>query len=111
MLTLFVYGTLRSTAQNPFAIRLRSQAVLLGLARVRGALYNLGAHPGMIVSNSAGCVRGEVYRLPDEHMLVELDEYEGSAFERVSVDALLESGVTEQCSAYVYRGDVSTRAN
>ncbi len=110
MLTLFVYGTLRSAAQNPFAIRLRSQALLLGLARARGVLYNLGAHPGMIVSNSAGWVRGEVYRLADHQMLAELDEYEGPTFERISVTALLDSGSMEPRWAYVYLGDVSNRA-
>jgi gamma-glutamylcyclotransferase (GGCT)/AIG2-like uncharacterized protein YtfP len=110
MLTLFVYGTLRSPAQNPFAILLRSRAVLLGLARVRGVLYHLGEYPGLVVSNAAGWVRGEVYRLTDEQLLIELDEYEGSSFERVSVDALLDSGATERCWAYVYRGDVSDRA-
>jgi gamma-glutamylcyclotransferase (GGCT)/AIG2-like uncharacterized protein YtfP len=74
---------------------------------VRGVLYHLGKYPGLILSNTAGWVYGEVYRLTDEQLLIELDEYEGSSFERVTVDALLDSGATEQCWVYIYRGDVS----
>ena len=74
---------------------------------MRGVLYDLGKYPGLVVSNTAGWVRGEVYRLADELLLIELDEYEGSNFERVKSDALLDSGATEQCWVYVYRGNVS----
>ena len=75
---LFVYGTLLSEFANPYARRLRGEAVLLGPARMRGRLYNLGAYPGMKRSfDPADWVHGELYRLDQpSKLLAFLDAYE-----------------------------------
>lgn len=69
----------------------------------------MGQYPGLIASQTHGWVRGEVYRLKDTQILAVLDDYEGPDFERVSIEATLDSGVREQCWVYVFRGDVSGR--
>ena len=109
-LHLFVYGTLRRGSRNEFAKTLSDRADFMGGGRVHGKLYDFGAHPAMIASQTTGWVRGEVFRLKDMQLLAELDIYEGVEFDRVVVEALLDSGAAEQCWVYVYLGDVSGRA-
>lgn len=109
---LFVYGTLLSAFANPFARRLRKQAVLLGPAKMRGRLYDLGAYPGMKRSlDPADWVSGELYRLDQPaKLLAFLDAYEicdprdGAyrEFERVTATAHLVSGRCMAAWAYVY---------
>lgn len=111
---LFVYGTLLSAFANPYARRLRKQAVLLGPARMRGRLYDLGAYPGMKRSlDPADWVSGELYRLDQpSKLLAFLDAYEvcdprdGSSreFERVRATAHLGSGRRMAAWVYFYRG-------
>lgn len=56
---VFVYGTLRRGQANDIT-RLRPTPRLLGPASVAGALYDLGAYPGLVLGGT-GQVRGEVY--------------------------------------------------
>ena len=110
----FVYGTLLSAFANPFARRLRKQAVFLGPARMRGRLYDLGAYPGMKRSlDPADWVSGELYRLDQPaKLLAFLDAYEvcdprdGAyrEFERVTATAHLDSGRTLTAWVYLYGG-------
>jgi gamma-glutamylcyclotransferase (GGCT)/AIG2-like uncharacterized protein YtfP len=58
---VFVYGTLRSGQANDIN-RLMPAPRLLGPARIRGALYNLGPYPGVILGGEGG-VQGEVYAI------------------------------------------------
>ena len=99
---LFVYGTLRSVFQNEFARLLAEGESLLGGARIRGRLYDIGRYPGLVLSSAAEeSVAGEVYRLRDaERTLAILDRYEGADFTRVTGDVLLDIG--EQAPAWVY---------
>src|SRR5229473_688743 len=84
---LFVYGTLRSEFDNPYARLLRSQAELVGPATVPGPIFRVGHYPAY-KAEPAGEVHGELYRLTDpETTLKALDEYEGPDFERVVVEA------------------------
>jgi gamma-glutamylcyclotransferase (GGCT)/AIG2-like uncharacterized protein YtfP len=58
---VFVYGTLRRGECNDIT-RLRPAPRWLGLARVAGTLYDLGAYPGLVLGG-AGRVVGEVYAI------------------------------------------------
>jgi gamma-glutamylcyclotransferase (GGCT)/AIG2-like uncharacterized protein YtfP len=80
---LFVYGTLRSEFDNPFARRLRAEARLLGRATVVGSIYRVAEYPGFW-PEPAGVVHGEVYELMSPGTLQALDEYEGQQYERVA---------------------------
>ncbi len=74
---LFVYGTLRP-ALAPVELRTRLEGVdVLGPARVRGRLYDLGSYPGAVPDPQAPhWIRGELLVLPGAAWPW-LDRYEG----------------------------------
>jgi len=111
---LFVYGSLRPAGGHPMGRWLHTHARLLGPARTRGRLYDLGAYPGLIpapdADREAAWVHGEVFRLPDpERLLPRLDAYEGCGpqdhppylFERHPQPVVLADGA--RVTAWVYR--------
>ena len=103
---LFVYGSLRSEFDNPFARRLRAEADLLGRATVRGSIFLVGKFPAF-KTEPDGIVHGELWRLHDpSRTLAALDDYEGGEYPRMIVD--LETPRT-RAWIYVYPGDVRTR--
>ena len=71
---VFVYGTLRRGGSNDIT-RLRPEPKFVGPARVAGALYHLGAYPGMTLGGP-WVVKGEVYEIGADLEAV-LDEIEG----------------------------------
>jgi gamma-glutamylcyclotransferase (GGCT)/AIG2-like uncharacterized protein YtfP len=93
---LFVYGTLRSEFDNPFARRLRAEARLVGRATVVGSIFRVAEYPGFW-PEPAGEVHGEVYRLSSPATLQALDEYEGPEYERVGTT------VSTGESVWIYR--------
>lgn len=80
---LFVYGTLRKALEHEMHRVLARGARFVGEAALRGALYDLGAYPGLVTEGDGlDCVSGELYALgPDdaEATLALLDAYEGCA--------------------------------
>jgi gamma-glutamylcyclotransferase (GGCT)/AIG2-like uncharacterized protein YtfP len=78
---LFVYGTLRAFVDIPMARRLRYHARLLGGARARGRLYDLGRYPGLAAARRRSeWVVGELYELRAPRSLLRLlDRYEAGA--------------------------------
>lgn len=70
---VFVYGTLRRSESNDIN-RLQPAPRYLGLARLRGELYDLGPYPGLILGGGAW-VWGEVYAITSE-LERELDRIE-----------------------------------
>ena len=84
---LFVCGTLRSEFDNPYARKLRSEAVFMGRATTSGSIFRIDWYPAFR-NEPPGIVHGELYRLNDpESMFTALDEYEGPDFERIMLDA------------------------
>jgi len=83
MREVFVYGTLRSALGHEMHRVLTHGARFIGDATVRGALYDLGAYPGLVTEgDDLERVSGELYALePDdaEVTLALLDAYEGCA--------------------------------
>ena len=102
---LFVYGTLRRGYTNRYARLLDRSAQYLGTARIQGRLYDLGRYPGVHLQGGADeWVTGDLFRLRNaEAVLAELDEYEGSAFERVSTMAVLSAADRVRCWVYEYK--------
>jgi gamma-glutamylcyclotransferase (GGCT)/AIG2-like uncharacterized protein YtfP len=113
---LFVYGTLREFFDIPMARRLRREASSLGVARVAGRLYDLGAYPGMTPPRRRDeWVSGELYRLKTPgRTLRALDRYEcgpvsslaRARFARERVRALRAAGGTHSAWVYRFRGPV-----
>jgi gamma-glutamylcyclotransferase (GGCT)/AIG2-like uncharacterized protein YtfP len=116
---LFVYGSLRSACDNPYARLLREESDYLGRASVIGRLYRVDWYPGLIIRDKdrgGGVVRGEVFRLRDAEALLEvIDSYEGcgaedprqSEFSRARTAAVLDSGEIVACWIYVYTGHIN----
>ncbi len=77
---LFVYGTLRPDAAcamgHEARVRLQRESQLLGAARARGTLVDLGDYPALTTGNNS--VVGALVQLRDPlATLIWLDEYEG----------------------------------
>jgi len=76
---LFVYGTLRSGCDNPFARLLSRSAAPRGAGKVQGRLFLIENYPGAVPSSDESqWVFGEVWTLrTPETTLAVLDDYEG----------------------------------
>lgn len=110
---LFVYGTLRRDLQYAMHDVLARAAQCVGDASVRGALFDLGAYPGLVVdAPEAGFVRGALYAFhagTAEQTLAVLDAYEGCtssdipphAYRRALIQVALADGPTVSAWAYL----------
>ena len=111
---LFVYGTLRKDIRNsrfPVLAMEAGEVTFVGYARIQGRLFDLGEYPGLLLPGDPGAwVRGEVYALSNPRdTLARLDDYEGGEFERVELDAVLDSGDRSKAWVYAYAGSVTGR--
>ena len=110
---VFVYGTLRRDARGSVQSALTRDWTFEGYGKIAAELYDFGAYPGAVPSVDPGArVRGELYRLPDAGVTLELlDHYEGCGpghappfeFERAMVDVQLEQGGTARAWIYWYQ--------
>lgn len=81
---VFVYGTLRRGGSNDIN-HLRPAPRFLGFAEVRGALFDLGDYPGLVLASQGGLdgapVHGEVYLVAPglEAVLDRIEGITGSA--------------------------------
>jgi gamma-glutamylcyclotransferase (GGCT)/AIG2-like uncharacterized protein YtfP len=99
---LFVYGTLRSGFDNPYARLLRERSVFVGHATVRGTTRDMGRYSAF-TPGPEGEVKGELYRLETPvATLATLDDYEGEEYERVAIDCGFDGG-TELAWIYQLR--------
>jgi gamma-glutamylcyclotransferase (GGCT)/AIG2-like uncharacterized protein YtfP len=109
---LFVYGSLRSEAprNEPLAsaafAALEAGAILEGRASIPGRLYAPAWYPALVPDPSRSVV-GEVWRMLDPGVLGVLDAFEGEAYVREAVRALLENGLTVTAWAYRYQADLT----
>jgi pyruvate carboxylase len=103
---LFVYGTLRRGCDNEYARLLAERGEFVATANVTGRLYDFGLYPGARPANDS--VTGEIFQI-DESLLANLDEYEGSEYERAAVSAKLDDGRTIECWIYWYVGSDTGR--
>ena len=80
----FVYGTLRPGRASAEVADAVGTLRLVARARLRGRLYDCGAHPGAIADRAApGWVVGDVVeRTAASPPLAWFDAYEGAAFRR-----------------------------
>ena len=78
---VFVYGTLRQGGSNDIT-RLRPAPRFVGMGRLAGALYHLGAYPGLLLGGAVDVV-GEVYAIEPvlEQRLDEIEEISGSPYD------------------------------
>lgn len=78
---LFVYGSLRSGFQSPVYEYISRYFELVGGAKARGKMYDLGAYPAAKPTDEECFIVGELYRIKNEKefdwAMGQLDDYEG----------------------------------
>ena len=95
---IFVYGTLRRGGLRAMP-HLFPEAKFIGQANLSGSLYDLGAHPGLLLDGSNSSVIGEVYEI-DGEILNQLDEIEASSsYGRKQVEVSLDN---DRMTCWVY---------
>ncbi len=105
---IFVYGTLRPGCHAYDFLEGRTN--LIGEARIPGAeLYNLGAYPGVKLSEDQDkTVTGNILEITDDHLWERLDAYEG--YPRLYDRKIVQTTTGQNCWVYVYNhGDIETR--
>ena len=80
-LKLFVYGSLRSGFKHPAYEYVSRYFTLIGDAKVKGKLYDMGSYPAAIPTEENNFIIGELYQLKNEKefnwAFEQLDDYEG----------------------------------
>ena len=80
-LKLFVYGSLRSGFKHPAYEYVSRYFTLIGDAKVKGNLYDMGSYPAAIPTEENNFIIGELYQLKNEKefnwAFEQLDDYEG----------------------------------
>lgn len=78
---LFVYGSLLSGFHHPAYGYISRYFTLIGPAKVKGKLFDMGEYPAAIPVNDDVWITGELYQLNNkeefEYALCQLDDYEG----------------------------------
>lgn len=78
---LFVYGSLRSGFNHPAYAYISNHFTLVGSAKVKGKLYDLGAYPAALPTEEEYFIQGELYQLKEEQefgwAIAQVDDYEG----------------------------------
>lgn len=115
---LFVYGSLRSGFQSQMYEYISGYFHLIGEAKVKGKLYDLGSYPAAIPVKEENFIAGELYEVNKENefswVMGQLDDYEGVNIEPGEVQ-LYRREITEvyintevsHAWIYWYNGDVS----
>jgi gamma-glutamylcyclotransferase (GGCT)/AIG2-like uncharacterized protein YtfP len=115
---LFVYGSLRSGFHSHAYEYIRRYFTLVGNAKVRGKMFDLGEYPAGVKSNDNSFIIGELYRIINENeidwAIAQLDDYEGVSVEpgetplykREIADVHFENNITPAW-IYWYNGDVN----
>jgi len=78
---LFVYGSLRSGFKSPAYEYISRYFTLIGEAKVKGELFDMGTYPAAVPTTENKFVKGELYRITHETefewAMGQLDDYEG----------------------------------
>lgn len=78
---LFVYGSLLSGFKSPAYEYISRFFNLVGKAKVKGKLYDMGEYPAAVPSSDDGFIQGELYQIKHEAefswAIGQLDDYEG----------------------------------
>ncbi len=95
---LFVYGSLRSGFHSPAYNYVSRYFTLVGEAKVKGLLYDMGDYPVGVSCSDTKFIVGELYQINHKEAfdfaIAQLDDYEGLNGED-NEDVLYERTVTE----------------
>ena len=115
---LFVYGSLRSGFRSPVYEYISRFFTLVGEAKAKGKLYDLGDYPAAIPVSEDYFILGELYTIKSEQefswAMAQLDDYEGlnveaneeRLYQRKITDIFI-NGLATSAWVYWYIGDVT----
>ncbi len=117
---LFVYGSLRSAFHSPAYEYVSRYFNLVGEAKVKGVLFDMGDYPAAIPSVNEEYIIGELYVIKNQNefpwAIAQLDDYEGVLVEahesplyRREIAEIIHTGTIIPAWIYWYNGDVSGR--
>lgn len=118
---LFVYGSLLSGFKSPAYEYIAKYFNLIGIATVKGTIYDMGTYPVGTPNDTGRLIKGELYKIRNvkesSFVLAQLDDYEGLYpddgeeiyYKRELVETTLESGEKIMAWIYWYDRDVSNR--
>jgi gamma-glutamylcyclotransferase (GGCT)/AIG2-like uncharacterized protein YtfP len=115
---LFVYGSLRSGFKGPAYDYISRFFTLIGEARVRGRLFDMGSYPAGVPTNENHFIIGELYEANNPHefswAIGQLDDYEGVSVEpdevqlyRREITEVYLNGQVAHAWIYWYNGNIS----
>jgi gamma-glutamylcyclotransferase (GGCT)/AIG2-like uncharacterized protein YtfP len=105
---LFVYGSLRKGFQSPAYDYISRFFKFIGVAKVKGKLYDLGTYPAGVPTEEDCFIVGELYQAKNEHefswAIGQLDDYEGVDVETDEVQ------LYRRCATQVFFNDETIQA-
>jgi len=117
---LFVYGSLRSGFKSSAYEYISRYFTLIGEAKVKGELFDMGTFPAAVPSAENRFVKGELYRITHENEFAwaigQLDDYEGvtvdvdevQLYRKELTEVFINDRITHAW-IYWFNGDVSGR--
>lgn len=114
---LFVYGSLRSGFNHPAYAYISTHFTLVGSAKVKGKLYDLGEYPAALPTDDECYITGELYQLKEEQefswAIAQIDDYEGInpepgevALYKRALATIYINGQTTTAWMYWYNNDI-----
>ena len=114
---LFVYGSLRSGFNHPAYAYISTHFTLVGSAKVKGKLYDLGEYPAALPTEDEHYIIGELYQLKEEQefswAIAQIDDYEGinpepgeAALYKRALTTVYINGQTTTALIYWYSNDI-----
>ncbi len=114
---LFVYGSLRSGFHHPAYQYISDYFTLMGDAKTKGVLYDMGEYPAALETKEEKFIIGELYKIKNEDefgwAMGQLDDYEGVVVEEGETPLYRRSKTTvwlndhaQEAWIYWYNGDI-----
>jgi len=114
---IFVYGSLRSGFQSPAYNYISKYFTLVGNAKVKGLLFDMGDYPVAISTNDEKFIVGELYDIKNQEAfdfaIAQLDDYEGlnteegeASFYKRTEEEIYINNTTEKGWVYWFTGDI-----
>ncbi|MFY7966001.1 MAG: gamma-glutamylcyclotransferase family protein [Chitinophagaceae bacterium] len=117
---IFVYGSLRSGFHSPAYNYISKYFTLVGKAKAKGLLFDMGDYPVAKPSNDNNFIIGELYTITNKEAfdfaIAQLDDYEGlngeegevSIYTR-TIDDIFINETVEKAWVYWFTGDVTNK--
>jgi gamma-glutamylcyclotransferase (GGCT)/AIG2-like uncharacterized protein YtfP len=118
---IFVYGSLRSGFQSPAYNYISKYFTLIGNAKVKGLLFDMGDYPVAIPTNEDKFIIGELYNIKNaeafDFAIAQLDDYEGlnaeegeASFYKRTQEEIYINNTTEKAWVYWFIGEITNRS-